>query len=465
MVERLNTQLGLTNATLDQVQQDLLPRLILRVEHPDLPWRREAFRLLQERDQNGVIPADAIPKALRQLDGLRARSVRLTVAGLPSARRAASEPLGIVLMPPTAGLDSNRWTSIGPGNIGGRLRSVVIHPTNPRIIWVGSAGGGIWRSDNEGMSFSPVDDLMANLSVSCMVMDPTNPQIIYAGTGEGFYYTDPLRRGGGLFRTTDGTKWDRLSATINSNFYHVNRLAISPNGETLLAATREGIFRSIDRDRLNWNQTLAGFMADVDFHPSDPTRAIAGGLRNGKAYYSTKGGEDWQEATHAGVWSGRVEVTYAVANPSIVYASVDVQGGQIWRSTDGGKTYSQKKSETLNIKTNTYGPAYYLGQQGYYDNVIWAGHPSDPNFVIVGGIDLWKSLDGGDRLTDISTWSNSNSAHADHRGLVSHPGFNATTNKVVFFANDGGLFKTDDVLTLGNNPNPPRTNRWMRRVE
>jgi photosystem II stability/assembly factor-like uncharacterized protein len=458
-VRQIQRTRGLTTRALDQISEDRVPRLVRRLNYFDLPRAREAFRRLSLVDERGTIPPNALTDALRQLDGLRSRTAAPRVAGLPAGAQVA--PTQLVAPPPpppTAGLSPalTGWQALGPGNIGGRTRAIVVHPTNHQTIWAGGAGGGIWRTDNGGTSWQPVDDLMANLAICCMVIDPTNAKIIYAGTGEGFSNGDALR-GAGIFRTTDGTSWTQLSATTTADFQFVNRLAISANGKVLLAATPNGLFRSEDKDRLTWTKVLNTPIADVDFHPSNSSQAVAGGLENGQGYYSTDGGKTWKTASHPGAWSGRVEVTYAASNPSTVYASVQMTFGDLWRSTDRGRTYAHRDTLTADGE-----PARYLGDQGWYDNVLWAGHPGNADFVIVGGVDLWKSTDGGNTLIDISSWWDAASAHADHHCIVAHPAFDGVANKTVFFGNDGGVFEATDVTTVGNNPQPPRTNGWTK---
>jgi len=456
--QRLRSTRGLTNEALSQVPDSVLRRALQRLEYPDLPREREAFLRLQEENERAVIPENALLNALTQLDSMRTRRASPAgVAGVPSGQQVQLR----ALIPPTAGLDPGHtgWTSLGPGNVGGRTRSVVIHPQNPNTMWAGSAGGGVWRTDNGGASWEPVDDLMANLAMGSMVMAPTDPNTIYAGTGEGFSNSDAMR-GAGIFRTVDGVNWRHLEATAKPEFYSVTRLSVSADGEVLLVATPQGILRSDDSDRLSWSHTQGVPIADVKFHPTDSAQAVAGGLARGAgdggAYYSTDGGQTWKTASHAGAWSGRVELAYAAGDPSVVYASVQMATGQIWRSTDGGKTYSRRRSALADGQ-----PTDYLGDQGWYDNVVWAGHPTDTNFVIVGGIDLWKSTDGGNTLIDISTWWDPRSAHADHHFIVAHPGFDGNPNKAVFFGNDGGIFKTDDVETVGNDADLPRINGWV----
>jgi hypothetical protein len=256
--------------------------------------------------------------------------------------------------------------------------------------------------------------------------------------------------------STDGLTWKQLSSTTVEDFQYVNGLAISSDGSVLLAATQQGIFRSVDRERLTWTRTLPGNLLFVAFNPTDNNRLIASG-RYGDAYFSTDGGVTWSPATHTDAWKGRVALTYARQDPSIVYASVDNNLGEIWRSNDGGRTYVRRNNQTASGQ-----PATYLGKQGWYDNTIWAGDPTNANLVIVGGIDLWRSMDGGNTLVDISTWWDTRSAHADHHAIVSHPAYDGVTNKTVFFGNDGGIFKTNDVTTVGNNADTPRINGWLK---
>jgi photosystem II stability/assembly factor-like uncharacterized protein len=247
------------------------------------------------------------------------------------------------------------------GNIGGRTRAIVIHPDLPDRIWVASTGGGVWRSDDGGNSWSPVDDKMTNLAVCSMVMDPTGPDVVYAGTGEGFTDGRDNRddlRGAGIFWTRNGTQWSQVPGT--KQFHYVNRLAISKDGKVLLAATQEGIYRSEDPGRINWTLVLPGLMADVKFDPSDNQKAVAGGWRNGTAYYSTNWGKTWSTASLATPWEGRVELAYAAKDPSTVYASVEMDTGEIWRSTDGGKTY---KSAMGSMRTGSR-PTIWVSRDG-----------------------------------------------------------------------------------------------------
>ena len=443
---------GLTREAIERLPEGAYRRSVRRLDYPDLPRARLAFRLLQAQGDNGAIPPQPVVTALGQLTTLRDQVAGQVVARIPTGDIAAPGALAVV--PPTANLQNRKWEALGPGNIGGRTRTILVDPANPDTIWAGSAGGGIWRTDNGGQNWSPVDDFMANLAITSLVIDPRDRNRIYAATGEGFGALDAIQ-GGGIFQTRDQTTWSRIDATGGANFQSIDRLAISADGKVLLAATNSGLWRSEDDNRANWQNVLSDKVADVKFHPLDPNKAIAGSLEVGEAWVSADGGRTWTAANHDRVWMRRVEVCYAAADPKIVYASIENNRGQIWRSSDEGRTFVQRHS--LNVDNS---PANYLGDQGWYGNVIWAGDPTNADFIVVGGVDLWRSLDGGDKLVDMSSWWSPQSAHADHHVIVAHPKFDGVNNRIVFFGNDGGVYRADDVRSVGNDPNPPRISGW-----
>jgi hypothetical protein len=452
-VELLRSQRGLTQEGIEQLPENKLKRALRRLDYPDAPRARLLFRLEQSFDDQKNIPKQPLVAALRELDGLRSRSRRRAVAGVPTGGAVAPANLAIV-PPPVAGLAQRQWKSLGPGNIGGRTRSILVHPVNHNVMWAGSAGGGIWRTDNAGASWVPVDDFMANLAITSIVMDPNDSNLIYAATGEGFSNLDALR-GGGIFKTANGTTWAQIPSTLGAGWDRINRLAISSDGVTLLAATNAGMRRSVDPARAVWQNVLNRDIADVKFHLTDPLRAVAGSVTSGTSWFTADGGATWTASTHAGSWGRRVELCYARAQPNTVYASVDSENGQIWRSTNGGQSFAKR-----NALNQDGDPTPYLGDQGWYDNVIWAGDPTNADLVVVGGVDLWRSADGGNTLRDISTWWDSRSAHADHHAIVSHPAYNGAGNRTVYFGNDGGVFRADDIANVGNDPALPRVSGW-----
>ncbi len=320
------------------------------------------------------------------------------------------------------------WTFLGPTNLGGRIRSILLHPTNPNIMWIGSCGGGIWKSLDGGTTWNPMDDFLPGMAIGCMALDPTNPNILYAGTGEGFFETDAATtntsciRGAGIFKSVDGgTTWTQIPATKNPDFYFVNRLSISPaNPNVILSATSTGIFRSIDGG-VNWTKTLANEWAyDVDFNPNDASKAVAGVHEKG-VYYSNDGGVTWTHSTS--IATHRSEVAYAPSDPSIVYvAAADNEQITIWRSADGGVTF-------------THQSAAAIGNYAAYNDALWV-NPTDSASIIYGGVYLYGSNDSGASNTPVL-----GDVHADMHTIVTQPGFNGTSNRTIFIGCDGGLYK------------------------
>jgi photosystem II stability/assembly factor-like uncharacterized protein len=476
-VRQLHADWAMTNSALLDLPAGRLPRFLRQTRERDSPAQRAAFEALLHQDEKGVIPPDAHLRALRQLEQLRQKVVpdsRVAEILTGPQVRASSLLRPLDRVP----ADDRGWVALGP-DAGGRTRAIVIHPTNPSTMFAGSSGGGVWKTEDGGKAWYPASTMLANFSVTCLALDPTNPDAVYAGTGEGLVAVldllDPMPRvprGDGIYRTTNGgATWQRLQAT--HAFPYVNRLAFSPDGKVLLAAAynpdrpgQSGIYRSTDPERARWDRCpLDADIADVKFDPTDSTRAIAGGLgfsrrSAGKTYYSKDAGRSWQEASvpppfNRQQWdSGRVELTYTRKDPAIVYASADYQGGQLWRSTDGGRTYKRQKGLTAYQQ-----PPSWLAKQGFYANAIWAADPTNADLVLVGGLDLWKSTDGGQTLAQISYWPVApESPHADHHVIVAHPGFDGRRNQTVFFGNDGGIYKTDDISNAGSDRG--RTNGW-----
>ncbi|HEX2913739.1 MAG TPA: hypothetical protein VH186_23240, partial [Chloroflexia bacterium] len=165
----------------------------------------------RQRNAKNIVPADGIKKAVAQ------------AKRLPKAHGTA--------LPNTAGATPGSWQWLGPGNVGGRIRSILVNPANTSIIYIGAVAGGVWKSSDGGQSWQILNDFLPNMAVSSLVMDPsdTTGNTIYAGTGEGYYNSDGIR-GNGIFKTTDGgANWSQLDSTNNANFYYVTHLDFSPD--------------------------------------------------------------------------------------------------------------------------------------------------------------------------------------------------------------------------------------------
>lgn len=370
------------------------------------------------------------------------------------------------------------WEPLGPGNIGGRTRALVINPENPDIMYAGGVAGGVWKTINGGNSWVALDDLMANIAVGSLAMDPADPNVLYAGTGEGFFNGDSVR-GAGIFKTMDGGEtWSQIEDTNNSNFYYVNDVIVSPNNSNIIyAATRTGIWRS-NNAGANWDvvlsSTITGGCLDLAIRTdqiNDYVFASCGSFVQSIIYRNINAGGNgsWDPVkTEAGM--GRVALAIAPSNQDVIYAlsaSIEENGNysngglyKLFRSTDSGNNWSTRVANTSDVKLNTllltnpviatlvecnYDSANSYFNQGWYDNTI-AVDPIDSDIVWVGGIDLFRSNDGGKNWGIASYWwldpNFPEYNHADHHTIVFHPNYNGTSNTTMFTGNDGGVHRT-----------------------
>jgi len=397
---------------------------------------------------------------------------------LPSRRELARQGISYIADAAVLG----PWTWLGPGNIGGRTRALVIHPQNAQILYAGGAAGGVWKTSNGGQSWAPLSDLLPNLAVNALAIDRLSPNTLYAGTGEGFFNIDAAR-GAGIFKTTNGgLTWTVLASTRNANFYYVNDLVVSPkSSQRIYAATATGVWRSLNGGT-SWTRVLSqqvtGGCLDLAVRTDQATDflfASCGTGVQGTVYRNTK-------AEGTGSWAvvlrdpgmGRTSLAIAPSDQKIVYALaasfVPGPGGKfahglhaVFRSAAAGVAGSWT-AQVRNTNANPVNtvllsdPASALcfdtasyRNQGWYDNVI-AVDPKDSNRVWAGGIDLFRSDDAGRTWGGASYWWGNltegptlpSYAHADQHAIVFHPLYNGTTNKTMFVGNDGGLFRTVD---------------------
>jgi hypothetical protein len=381
------------------------------------------------------------------------------------------------------------WTELGPGNIGGRTRAIVIDPNDPTTIYAGGVSGGIWKTtDADGVwdandTWTALDDSMLNLAITTIVMDPNDSDTLYAGTGEGYYNFGGVR-GLGIFKTTDaGATWTQLPSTNNSDFYYVNDVVISPNDSNrLYAATRAGVYVSNDAGA-TWTQTRAGtsfvgcteIAVRQDTGPDDVVFAAFGSFVAEGLFRSTDSGATWTQlgtSTDLQVANqGRMALAIAPSDNDTIYVSMADNGDtgnptgtlvNVLRSTDGGATWSNRLNlpdpNDINpwlLSNHVFANACANGtsqvfSQGWYDNVI-AVDPVNADRVWVGGIDLFRSDDGGQNFELTSYWyldddGIDSGLHADQHAIVFHPNYNGTTNRIVYFGNDGGVYRTEDAL-------------------
>jgi hypothetical protein len=384
------------------------------------------YQLATEADENGPPKAAQLFRAHEQ-------------------RRVVERETALRGMAKSAGLQPSQWQSLGPANVAGRIRTIAFDSRNARRVFVGAATGGLWISEDAGGSWRAYSDFLPNLSITTLVVDAQNPDTMYLGTGEasqGFV-------GVGAFKSTDGgATWQYLVNTnpdLNPDWRFVNRLALHPSqpGLVLAGVTNNdfvsgAIYRSTNGGE-TWARAADMKALDIAFEPGNPANAVAG-LDDGTIAYSRDAGASWSRtsplvASPSGrSKTARAEVAFARSQPGVVYASVDNAKGEVWRSADSGATWVLQST-----------PAH-LNDQGDYDNTIWVS-PLDSGHVVVGGLELYQSFDGGVTFARISERQLAPaSPHADHHALVSPPDF-GPANQALFNGNDGGVYKIANVRT------------------
>ncbi len=388
---------------------------------------------------------------------------------------------------PTALLDA--WTPLGPGNIGGRTRVIRYHPARHTTLFAAGVSGGVWRSDDDGASWRPTADGLANLTVNALAIDPRTPDTMYAGTGEG-YFREEIRgtglplRGSGIFVTHDaGVSWRRLAPTASDDFLWVNDLELGVgDSRRIYAAARSGVWRSLDAGE-SWtpllSTTVRGGCLDLAIRPDqqdDTLFASCGSYDQGTVYrFAHAGGSTLPEIVLSEPSMGRTSVAIAPSSPDVMYALAasndpgpegNYEQGllAVYRSDNGGAPGSWQPRVTntsatrLNtlLLTNVGGASVQEcsnGQQantfinmGWYNNVI-AVDPRDPERVWAAGVDWFRSDDGG-RTWGIASSQAGNArtlvayAHVDQHAITFHPEYDGQANQTVLIGNDGGVFRT-----------------------
>lgn len=329
------------------------------------------------------------------------------------------------------------WTFIGPpvvpagGGGAGRVNCVAFDPVNNTTMYVGAAGGGVWKTTDGGLTWSSTTDQLASISIADIAIDPLNPNIIYVATGDGYGYEvwGNIFWGGtytaGVMKSIDGgLTWSQSGLTYaQSQSEIVQRLIINPqNPNILLAATRNAVFRSTD-GAATWTQVIAGHYYDLEFNPLNPGTVYA--VNNSNVIRSFNGGISFTSVSSLLNSVGRISIALSPADTTIVYALTE--NGDFYRSVDGGQLF-------------TIQPAPPVTLYGYYDCVL-AVSPVNPQRALIAGYNMLMTDDGGLTWNNVANTGIGNDyVHVDNHTMAFLPGSNTT----FFSGNDGGFFKTSN---------------------
>lgn len=343
-------------------------------------------------------------------------------------------------------MEGLRIRNIGPAGMSGRVTSIDAVHSDPRTIYIGTASGGLWKSESGGINWEPVFDDQPVQSVGAVAIDQLNPSIVWAGSGEG-NPRNSHNSGNGIYRSLDGGRsWSHMGLEATRT---IHRIIVHPrNSDVVYVAAlgsawgpgaERGVFKTTDGGA-NWEKILyvndTTGCADLIIDPSNPNKLIAamwqhhrepwfftsGGPGSGM-YVTLDGGKTWKlrgdkDGLPKGPY-GRMGLAICHSKPNVVYALVETKEIAIYRSDDGGFKWSKRGSRNA-------------GNRPFYYADIYAD-PENENRVY----SLWsfvsRSEDGGKSFETILPWGSG--VHPDHHAFYIHP----TDPSFLMDGNDGGL--------------------------
>lgn len=347
----------------------------------------------------------------------------------------------------TFGMMEARW--LGPGTMSGRITAIEGVAQDGKTIYVGTAGGGIWKTTNAGASFKPVFDRYCQ-SIGALAIDPKNPKIIFAGTGES-NMRNSVSIGDGLYKSTDaGENWTKLGLEKSE---HIAKIVIHPQQTDIVYVAVPGALWSSSKDRglyksVNGGKTFEKILfiseeagcADVAVDPEHPDTVYAstwefrrkpfsfnsGGNGSGM-WKSTDGGKTWRELKNGlpAKPFGRIAFTLAPSAPQNMVAIVEAAETGLYISADGGENW-KKQSATMNVVSRPF----------YFSTIVI--DPKDPKRVYRPAFSFAYSNDGGYSFAEASNeggW-----VHSDHHALWINPN---NTNQL-YLGTDGGVYYSLD---------------------
>ena len=344
---------------------------------------------------------------------------------------------------------SNGNTRANSGIASGRIRAIMVDSSDAthKTVWIGGVDGGLWKTTDITASpatWTVVNDNLSNLAIAAICQDPTNNQTMYFCTGESYFNVDAVP-GNGVFKSTDGgANWSYLSNT--SSYANATRILCDYQGNVYLATRGTGLLRSINGGTSWTNITPSTFPnSDIcDLEISSTSAAgrlhVVCGIFSTQAYRYTdipstvSSGLGWT-APAAGFpsYTMRAEIACSGSTLYALPADNSYQVPTIYKSTNGGANWAA---------TGAQPTSGWASGQGWYALAIDID-PSDPNNCIVGGLDTWKTTNGGTSWSQISTWVGTTPVnqyvHADVHKILWFDGGNK-----LLFGCDGGIHYSSD---------------------
>lgn len=347
-------------------------------------------------------------------------------------------------------LKGMKFRSIGPAGMSGRVTAIDVVRRSPNVIYIGSASGGLWKSESGGVSWQPVFDTMAVASIGAIAVDQRTPDVVWVGTGEG-NPRNSQTSGNGVYRSLDGGKtWKHLGLDRTRN---IHRLILDPNNAQVayVAALgsawgenpERGVFKTTDGGA-SWQKVLyvneKTGCADLVMDPTNPNKLFAamweyrrwpwffksGGPGSG-LYVTFDAGRTWKRLTHEDGLPkgdlGRIGLAIAPSNPQRVYALIESQKNALYRSDDGG--FKWRKMTDTNIGNRPF----------YYCEIVADPTNEDRLYNLFTEVSL--SIDGGKTFETFIGWS---AVHGDHHALYVHP----DNPSFIINGNDGGAAMSHD---------------------
>ncbi len=345
--------------------------------------------------------------------------------------------------------------NIGPGGMSGRVTSIDVVESNPEIMYVGTASGGIWKSTSGGVKWEPIFEKELTASIGAVAIQQSNPSVIWAGTGEG-NPRNSLNGGFGIYKSLDaGKTWKAMGLEKTR---HIHRVLIDPTNPNIVYVgaigspwgehKERGVYKTIDGGK-TWKQILhtnsKSGAADLIMDPKNPNKIIAamwehkrdpwffksGGTGSG-LYITHDGGDNWKQITEKEGFPkgelGRIGVAIAPNNPDVIYALVEAKKNALYKSEDGG--FKWKK---INDKPG-------IGNRPFYYSEIYVD-PQNENRLYTVFTYINVSQDGGKSFKELMpAYGVDNGVHPDHHAWWISP----TNGKFMIDGNDGGLNITKD---------------------